>query len=209
MSLRVVGGSPRKLRLFAVACCRRLPGKLIDVACRQLVDAAEAFADGRGAVRELRRLVRPVEELAGRYEDAWRAALHADKWRDIGYRTYKAVVACALTAQADRYMIRHAADEVAGAVLKKTAERRYQADLLRDIYDNPFRPTVLDPAWQTISALDLAGSMYESRDFAAMPVLADALQDSGCEHPDILTHCREDGPHVRGCWVVDLILGKS
>ena len=51
--------------------------------------------------------------------------------------------------------------------------------------------------------------MYESRGFAAMPVLADALEEAGCDSPDILTHCRGDGPHVRGCWVVDLVLGKS
>jgi hypothetical protein len=51
--------------------------------------------------------------------------------------------------------------------------------------------------------------MYDSRDFAAMPILADALQDAGCDHADILAHCRGDGPHVRGCWVVDLALGKS
>jgi hypothetical protein len=50
--------------------------------------------------------------------------------------------------------------------------------------------------------------MYESRDFGPMLILADALQDSGCDNPDILTHCRSDGPHVRGCWVVDLVLGK-
>ena len=51
--------------------------------------------------------------------------------------------------------------------------------------------------------------MYESRDFTAMPILADALQDAGCEHAEILDHCRGPGPHVRGCWVVDHVLGKS
>lgn len=209
MSMHVVGGSPRKLRLFAVACCRgRLPDKLIDDACRRLADAAEAFADGRGAARDLRRLERPVEKLAGRYEDAWRTALHADKWRDVGYRTYKAVVACALTAQADRYMIRMTSDEVVGAVLKKMAERRYQANLLRDIYGNPFRPAAIDPAWRTSVALAVAGSMYEARDFAVMPILADALEEAGCDDADVLAHCRGPGPHVRGCWVVDLVLGK-
>ncbi|MBY0458328.1 MAG: hypothetical protein K2V38_13385 [Gemmataceae bacterium] len=66
--------------------------------------------------------------------------------------------------------------------------------------------------------------MYESRDFSAMPILADALQDAGCDNPDILDHCRNAGggsgepaggssaeaaAHVRGCWVVDLVLGKE
>ena len=59
------------------------------------------------------------------------------------------------------------------------------------------------------TAVALARQMYESRDFSAMPILADALQDAGCDNEDILSHCRSDGPHVRGCWVVDLVLGKE
>jgi hypothetical protein len=51
--------------------------------------------------------------------------------------------------------------------------------------------------------------MYDSRDFGAMPILADALQDAGCDNEDILDHCRGPGPHVCGCWVVDLVLGKE
>lgn len=66
-----------------------------------------------------------------------------------------------------------------------------------------------DPCWRTSTAVGLARTMYESRDFAAMPILADALEEAGCDGPDILTHCRADTPHVRGCWVVDLVLGKS
>ena len=83
------------------------------------------------------------------------------------------------------------------------------AVLLRDIFGNPFRPVAFDPSWGSSAALGLAWSMYESRDFAAMPILADALEESGCESADILSHCRGPGPHVRGCWVVDLVLGKS
>jgi hypothetical protein len=55
----------------------------------------------------------------------------------------------------------------------------------------------------------IAKAMYDSRDFAAMALLADALQDAGCEQADILDHCRGPGPHVKGCWVVDLVLGKE
>jgi hypothetical protein len=51
--------------------------------------------------------------------------------------------------------------------------------------------------------------MYEFRDLCAMPILGDALQDAGCEHEDILNHCRSTDPHVKGCWVVDLVLGKE
>jgi hypothetical protein len=81
--------------------------------------------------------------------------------------------------------------------------------VLRDVFGNPFRPVSFDPAWRTSTAVALAAGMYESRDFGAMPILADALQDAGCDSEDILNHCRGGGPHVRGCWVVDLVLGKE
>jgi hypothetical protein len=80
--------------------------------------------------------------------------------------------------------------------------------IVRCIFGNPFRRVSLDPSWLTSTVVKLAEGMYESRDFAAMPILADALQDAGCDSADILDHCR-GGPHVRGCWVVDLVLGKS
>jgi hypothetical protein len=82
------------------------------------------------------------------------------------------------------------------------------AKLVEDIFGNPFRPVAVDPAWRTSDVLAMCRGMYEARDFAAMPILADALQDAGCENADVLAHCRGDGPHVRGCWVVDLLLGK-
>jgi hypothetical protein len=67
----------------------------------------------------------------------------------------------------------------------------------------------VEPAWLTSTVVTLARQMYEARDFGAMPILADALQDAGCDNDDILTHCRVPGPHVRGCWVLDLVLGKE
>jgi hypothetical protein len=81
--------------------------------------------------------------------------------------------------------------------------------LIREVVGNPFRPVAFDPAWRTSTAVALAQQMYDSRDFGVMPILGDALQDAGCDNDDILDHCRGDGPHVRGCWVVDLVLGKS
>jgi hypothetical protein len=89
------------------------------------------------------------------------------------------------------------------------AERKEQAKLLHDIFGNPFRPASINLAWLTSTVVALASQMYESRDFSAMPILADALQDVGCENEDILSHCRQPGEHVRGCWVVDLVLGKT
>jgi hypothetical protein len=81
--------------------------------------------------------------------------------------------------------------------------------ILRDVFGNPFRPVAFSPDWRTDTVLALARQMYDSREFSAMPILADALQDAGCDNDDILSHCRGDGPHVRGCWVVDLVLGKE
>ncbi|MBA4187880.1 MAG: hypothetical protein C0467_07665 [Planctomycetaceae bacterium] len=86
---------------------------------------------------------------------------------------------------------------------------RNLADLVREFVCNPVRQVTFDAAWRTDTALSLARHMYESRDFSAMPILADALQDAGCENDDTLNHCRDtNGVHVRGCWVVDLVLGK-
>jgi hypothetical protein len=110
----------------------------------------------------------------------------------------------------------------------EAAERTTQAAVLRDIFGNPFHPIALDPSWRTAAAVSLARKMYSSHDFGEMADLADVLQDAGCENERILDHCRyshlqavEDGgspgarratqtsPHVRGCWVVDLILSKD
>ncbi|MBP3957871.1 hypothetical protein J8F10_21670 [Gemmata sp. G18] len=81
--------------------------------------------------------------------------------------------------------------------------------MLRDVFGNPFRPLAFSTECRTETALALARGIYESRDFGAMPILADALQDAGCDNLDILSHCRKPGEHVRGCWVVDLVLGKT
>jgi hypothetical protein len=74
---------------------------------------------------------------------------------------------------------------------------------------NPFRAVAFSPSWRTDTAVSLARTMYGSRDFSAMPILADALQDAGCDSEDILGHCRGTGRHVRGCWVIDLVLGTE
>ncbi|VTU01204.1 Uncharacterized protein OS=Sorangium cellulosum (strain So ce56) GN=sce5710 PE=4 SV=1 [Gemmataceae bacterium] len=96
--------------------------------------------------------------------------------------------------------------------LRERIEREQGAahcEFISDIFGNPFRPVAFDPAWRTSTAVAMARGMYESRDFGAMPILADALQDAGCDSGEVLEHCRGPGPHVRGCWVVDLVLGKG
>ena len=88
-------------------------------------------------------------------------------------------------------------------------EQPAQADLLRDIFGNPFRPIEFHPSWRSETAVTLASAIYEERAFDRMSILADALEEAGCDHAEMLTHCRGSGPHVRGCWVVDLVLGKK
>ena len=87
-----------------------------------------------------------------------------------------------------------------------------QAELavaLRCIAGNPFRLVTFNSAWRTDTAVSPARQMYDARDFSAMPILADALQDAGCDDEDVLNHCRGGGSHVRGCWVCDRVLGKE
>jgi hypothetical protein len=97
-------------------------------------------------------------------------------------------------------------DEIGDAT---RSHANYQASLVRDIYGNPFRSVIFDTAWRSTTTIGLAETMYASRDFAAMPILADALEEAGCYNTAVLAHCRGPGPHVRGCWVVDLVLGKA
>jgi hypothetical protein len=80
------------------------------------------------------------------------------------------------------------------------------------ILGNSFRPTTIEPAWRLWNdgvAVALAQDMYESRDFGRAPLLGDMLEDAGCTDPQFLEHLRGPGPHVRGCWVIDLLVGKD
>jgi hypothetical protein len=82
-------------------------------------------------------------------------------------------------------------------------------DPLRDIFGHLFRSVTANPSWLTATVVSLAHGIYDDRTFDRRPILADALQDAGCDDEAVLTHCRSDGPHCRGCWVVDLLLGKE
>ena len=85
-----------------------------------------------------------------------------------------------------------------------------QLTIARDIFGDPSHPIIFSAEWRTDTAVSLARTMYAARDFSAMPILADALQDAGCDNSDVLSHCRDTNQvHVRGCWVVDLVLGKG
>jgi hypothetical protein len=212
--------SERKFRLFACACCRRIWPLLTAPESRKAVELSEALADGR--VRDGRRAVASeaatliarrerssaaiaAEEASKRLLRPFRKTPSVAEWAsDTAYHAAEAAYAGAYDAAGTN-------DRAAfnGGNRAQAAELRAQAALLRDIFGNPFRPVAFDPAWLTSDVLALARGMYESRDFSAMPILADALQDAGCDNDDVLGHCRGPGPHVRGCRVVDMILGKS
>lgn len=87
--------------------------------------------------------------------------------------------------------------------------RAYFAQMVREVFGNPFRTQLVDPRWLTSSVLDLASHIYQMRKFGPMPFLGDALADAGCDRDDMLAHLYGDGTHVRGCWVLDMLLGKT
>ncbi len=190
--------SHRKFRLLACANGRLLWPWITDHRSRQALLVAERLADGLASEADR--------------ANAFAACL------EVPYvREYQAdgVAANSPRAKAAAYA-QHAVWEhvFAGAnvnsqlVLPKETglPDMLPLHLLRDIFGNPFHPAILEPRWLTETVLALAAGIYAGRAFDRMPILADALEDAGCDHADILTHCRGEGPHVRGCWVVDLAL---
>jgi hypothetical protein len=207
----------RKWRLFVCACCRRMSSLMPDARSRAAVEASEGFADGLVTLDELEYAHAGAHSAALRwffgapgipYSSGLTSSLAVDvsSEYELSPTILKHVALAAGYAEEDAAAPQDALqvrDWVTGC---ETAE---QANLFRDVFGNPFRPVDFSPAWRTDTAVSLAKQMYESRDFGAMPILADALQDAGCDNEHILSHCRGDGPHVRGCWVVDLVLGKE
>lgn len=179
--------SKRKHRLFAVACSRRVWSSIAPLGYAA-VEMAEKFADGLAGPEELRSARLACRGAGGRA--AWYAAATNPE---------NAARNAALSAQAG----------VAGTGTE-AAELLAQAGLLRDIFGPlPFRCIAVDLAVLTPTVVELAQAIYDDRAFDRMPVLAEALQEAGCGHQEILSHCRSDGEHVRGCWAVDLVLGKA
>ena len=206
--------SERKLRLFAVACCRHIWHLLPDERSRTAVDVAEKYADLKASARQQAGVLLNAIAAANRTtaRAAWAAYWVAKKniAQSIGNLCTAAVEARA----------RHAVGEMAGSGAEqlsawnaaRDAETREQARLLRDILGNPFRPVAFDSAWlrwQGGLVRSMASQVYEGRRFADLPVLADALEDAGCTDTAVLEHCRDGGDHVRACWVVDLLLGRE
>lgn len=181
--------SDRKLRLFAVACVRRV-WVWIHPLGQRAVEVAEAFADGAADAAELRAARLACQGLGG--DAAW----------------YPAVTNPAIAA-------RNSARSVQTGVAKnpllgdEAAELLAQAELVREIFGNPFHRIAVDPAWRNPRVLALARIIYDNRAFERMPELAEALARAGCTERELLDHCAGSGPHVRGCWALDLLLGQN
>ncbi len=200
--LRGKAGS-RKIRLFMVATCR-LGQQLLGLRLgSRAVEVAERFADGLESVAELDRAARRVCECGRRHRRSRKDAMRA--WCAV----QAARLACERWSE-----LRAARSFSEGRPLSIAFRplRGAQAGLLRCLVGNPFRPVVRDPMlrqWNGGAAVALARAMYESRDFAQSLLLADMLEDAGCTDPLILEHLRGPGRHVRGCWVIDLLLCKA
>jgi hypothetical protein len=195
--------SERKLRLFAVACCRRLWPLLTDKRSRRGVRTAERYADGRASTDELRTAERDVRVLAGeRFSQAGAPALQelaaAAAVHSSGFEAANRVIGPATRAGQDLF----------GGV-----ERLVQAELLRDLLGPlPFRDVRLEPEWLAgagRAAVLQARTIYGERSLDRLPRLATYLEDAGCTDAKLLVHLRGPGPHVRGCWAVDAVLGKA
>jgi hypothetical protein len=214
----------RKQRLLDCACVRRLWHLLTDEDGRRAVEVAERYADDLVDIVDLREVQGLV--LAARDAQVSRNILALNHGEPPASPPSATDSVCVLSAAAGvAWEYRSGADPLwyAAQALMGTevgtgsavyrarlvAEHAFQAALVREVFGNPFRPADFDSDWRTETVLLLARQMYESGEFDAMPILADALQDAGCHNEDILSHCRGPGPHVRGCWVVDLILGKE
>ena len=210
-ALRASGkASDRKLRLFACACCRLVWGSLIDQRSRGAVEVAERFADGLAGRGEMD-AARPAAEAAfagaeAFYQETVTTYGHYDREDECE----AAEVAIASVARP----VWPAVHALRGWV---SFLRERKPRLLRDIFGPiPFRLVSTSPGWQTPQVVALAQAAYDQRglpagtlDTTRLAVLADALEDAGCADADLLGHLRGPGPHVRGCFEIDALLGKS
>jgi hypothetical protein len=203
----------RKVRLFMAACCRRVwhDFEVGEEQDRQAaVEVAERYADGLASDDERDTAFGELTDGAPhRGGDCCSNAAVGE------FDKPHAAVDWAITA-VEEAAYRAVGEDYDNREPIERAERAVQAGLLRDVVSNPFRPTLLDPAWQAPTVDSLARAAYEERtlpagtlDPARLAVLADALEEAGCADAEMLGHLRSPGPHVRGCWALDLLLGKS
>jgi hypothetical protein len=172
-----------------------------DARSRRAVEVAEAFAEGVATRAQLKA--------------ARSAAQAAEKKESEGpvSHIYAKMFACMVTEDSAEEAM-SVCDRVAYQRKREEApdEEAVQAQILRDLCGNPHVTTRLDPAWlrwNDGTVVKLAKKAYEKRDYDLLPMIADALEDAGCNQEYLLHHCRSSEPHVRGCWALDLLLDKE
>lgn len=197
--------SERKRRLFGCACCRHIWHLIPDERSRRAVLVAERFADGLAGEIELKTASQEArlahEQFVGRPPDQ-------------RYYSSGACWCVVVKSAGDAVIAWHSAASAVGmAGGSSDVEQAVQCSLVLDIFSNPFQPPLsVDPswlAWNDSTIPNLAQCIYEEGAFDRLAILADALEDAGCTEPHLLNHCRSRGLHVRGCWAVDLLLGKE
>ena len=209
--------SERKLRLFGCACCRLVWNALEHPASRVAVESAEKFADGLVAAPELHQACETATAVVRSYGE--QVPRKGEPGRDDYAREAPLRAASSVARFDDGWAYRTHIDDILDLVSAATEFQPFGLVLddvdstlcamLRDVFGNPFHPVTFAPEWRTSTVVSLAQQMYDQREFGPMPILADALQDAGCADENVLSHCRGPGPHVRGCWVVDLVLGRE
>jgi hypothetical protein len=211
--------TPRKLRLFAVHCCRRLKPWVNDPLAWQAQQTATDFADGKASPEQLREAWLAVRQalgrvpLATRWEYALNALLHASSPQLTLYDVENAAREAALADHAHDIdyipLLDDSLYESFGCLPQNRVRHQEQCQLIRDLF--PFRPVQLDPdwlAWEQGQLPRLALAIYQEEQFQDLPVLADALEEAGCDNPLLLEHARSPGPHYRGCWLLDALLRR-
>jgi hypothetical protein len=224
----------RRGRLFGVAVCRRIWPLLADQRCKKVVEVAELFADGRAseeeraeAVNEASRVREDLEwgtsldkETLPLYQAANAATFAGATEADFSQVLENVLLVSLVPEQVSSWATEAASSggdkALAGQQTQTKAlwdELRSHCTLLRDIFGNPFRPPpAIDPAWLVWNdgtVKRLAEAIYEQRRFSDLPILADALEDAGCADAVLLEHLRGPEPHCRGCWAIDLLLGRE
>lgn len=214
--------SDRKLRLFAVACCQKISHVQTDERLVEALDVVVLYADGAATSAQRADAEEAADEVAWATGSSLReAAIHA-VWTESsdGCDDPRLVAlqdaACGVSGATASPVRAIDAADFAARSCGDGAEHHVQSNLIRDIFGILFRPVRINPAWQTPTVLSLATAAYEERimpsgelDVARLAVLSDALEEVGCDDADILGHLRSPGTHVRGCWVLDLLLGKE
>jgi hypothetical protein len=212
----------RKLRLFAVACCMEFagefPGAYYGAYYNEALESAERFADSiddddDNRFKSFWSLVADAESAPSQRERSIAEAVNLSTYfaKPIPFRDRGEMDIFGMAEQVSRLLVdaSQSPDRIRNSYALRAAERLHQANLIRDLFGNPFRPAALDPRWLISTVSDLSRAIYQERAFERMPILADALMDAGCDSDEMLAHCRGAGPHARGCWLIDLLLAKG